>query len=93
MDANTKDVEGGEVMQVNIEINDKELREEVTSIIARKLTNGWSTERNVMKRTIADAVKEVVYSEKEFIIDMVINRATTEIVKKSMPKLIDKMMD
>ena len=80
-------------MQVNIEINDKELREEVTSIIARKLTNGWSTERNVMKRTIADAVKEVVYSEKEFIIDMVINRATTEIVKKSMPKLIDKMMD
>lgn len=80
-------------MQVNIEIDDKELREEVTSIIARKIISNWSAERNVMKQTIADAVREVVYSEKEFIINMVINRATTEIVKKAMPKLLDKMMD
>jgi len=80
-------------MQIKIDIDDKELREEVTNTIARKLTQTWSVERNVMKRTIADAVKEVVYSEKEFIIDMVINRATAEIVKKAMPKLLNKMMD
>ncbi len=80
-------------MQVKIDIDDKELREEVTQIIARKLTQTWSSERNVLKQTIADAVKEVVYSEKEFIIEMVISRATAEITKKAMPKLLSKLID
>ena len=80
-------------MQVKIDIDDKELQAEVTQIIARKLTQTWSSERNVLKQTIANAVKEVVYSEKEFIIEMVISRATAEITKKAMPKLLSKLTD
>jgi len=80
-------------MQIKIEIDDKDLQKEVTEIIAKKLTASWSTERNIMKRTIADAVKEVVYSQKQEIINMVVNRASNEIVRKAMPKLIDKMIE
>ena len=80
-------------MQIKIDIDDNELREVVTSMIAKQLTASWSTERQVLKRTVADAVKEVVYSEKEFIIEMVINRATAEITKKAMPKLLSKLTD
>ncbi|MBV4430696.1 hypothetical protein KM803_05015 [Clostridium tyrobutyricum] len=79
-------------MQIKVEIDDKELQEEITSMIARKLTTSWSTERNLLKHTIADSVKEVVYSQKEEIINMVVNRASAEIVRKGMPKLVNKMM-
>lgn len=80
-------------MQIKIEINDAELRTEMTNIIARKLTSDYSADRNLMKHTIADAVKEVVYSQKEEIIKMVVNRASAEIVRKAMPELLNKMMD
>jgi hypothetical protein len=79
-------------MQIKVEIDDKELQEEITNIIARKLTASWSAERNLMKRTIADSVKEVVYSQKEEIINMVVSRASAEIVRKGIPKLVDKMI-
>lgn len=79
-------------MQIKVEIDDKELQEEITNIIARKLTASWSVERNLMKRTIADSVKEVVYSQKEEIINMVVSRASAEIVRKGIPKLVDKMI-
>jgi hypothetical protein len=84
---------GGRIVKLEIDINDRELQEEITGIIAKKITAAWSAERNMLKHTIADAVKEVVYSQKEMIIDKVIKRATTEIVRKAMPKLMDKMME
>lgn len=37
---------------------------------------------------ISQAVKELVYSRKDEIIDMVVERATREIVRKGLPKLI-----
>jgi hypothetical protein len=80
-------------MQIKVEIDDKELQAEITNIIAKKIAASWSTERNLMKRTIADSVKEVVYSQKKEIINMVVNRASAEIVRKGMPKLVDKMME
>lgn len=44
-----------------------------------------------MKREIAESVREVVYSQKEFIIDMVVNRATREIRNKALPKLLENL--
>ena len=41
---------------------------------------------------IAIAVKDIVYSRKDEIIDKVISRASTEIVRKGMPKLLTKVM-
>lgn len=79
-------------MEIKVEIDDKELQEVVTNMIARQLTVEWSTERQVLKQTVANAVKTVVYSQKEEIISMVVNRASAEIVRKGMPKLIDKLV-
>jgi len=79
-------------MQIKIEIDDEELQKEVTRIIANKLTATWSMERNLLKTTVANAVKDVVYSQKADIIKMVVNRASAEIVRKAMPELLNKMM-
>jgi len=79
-------------MKLEIEINDKELQEEMKVILSRQLVSEYTSERKVFKREIAKAVKEVVYSEKASIIEMVVNRATTEIVKKSVPELLNKII-
>lgn len=78
-------------MQIKFEIDDEELKKEMTNIIAKNLTSSYSYDRNLMKRTIGDAIKEVIYSQKEEIIKMVVNRASVEIVKKGLPKLIEKL--
>ena len=41
-------------------------------------------------KAIAQAVKEVVYQHKEEIIDKVIQKASTEIVKKALPKFLER---
>ena len=37
-------------------------------------------------------MKELVYSQKDRIIDMVVDRASAEIVRKGLPRLMDKMI-
>lgn len=76
-------------MELKIQIDEQELQEAITQIIARKITAG--TERQIMKMEIAESVREVVYSQKEFIIDMVVNRATKEIRNKALPKLLENL--
>lgn len=78
-------------MDIKIEIDDRELQKEVTELIARKLAHGY--ERNMFKRAIVDAVREVVYSSKDEIIDMVVSRASREVTNKAVPKLVSKMME
>ena len=42
---------------------------------------------------IACAVKELVYSQKDEIIEKVVDRATKEIVRKGLPKLLERGMN
>lgn len=78
-------------MKIEIEINDKELQSEMTRIIASKLVSEYSADRHLMKLTMADVIKEVIYSQKEEIISMVVNKSSVEIVKKGLPRLIEKL--
>lgn len=39
------------------------------------------------------AIKDIIYSQKDKIIERVIERASKEIVKKGLPKLMDKFND
>ena len=43
-------------------------------------------------REISSAVKDLIYSQKDLIIEMVVDRAAAEIVRKGLPKLMDKMI-
>lgn len=60
-------------MELKIQIDEKELQDAI---------------KNVMRKEIAKSVKEVVNSQKELIIHMALDRATKEIVDKTIPKLI-----
>lgn len=76
-----------------INIDEKELQKLITEELAKKIRADYSTERYVLKSEIAQAVRDIVYAEKDFIINMVVNRASTEIVKKALPKLLDVLKE
>ena len=83
-------------MKIELEIDDTYIKELVSNEIAKRIVEEYRYEGREAKYGIRDgtdkAIKQYIYSRKDEIIDKVINRASTEIVKKGMPKLLDKVM-
>ena len=72
-----------------ITVDDKAVTEQIQAIIndiyKRELNAKYSDTNN----EISQAVKDLIYSHKDEILDKVIDRATKEIVKKGLPKLLE----
>ena len=75
---------------IQTEIDEEALLKEfegiVNQILVRQMGEEIRNERGVMKQ----AIKEIVYSHKDEIIERVVNKATAEIVRKGMPRLLEK---
>jgi len=75
----------------NIEVDDAIIREQIMNILNeianRELHRCLFTSHD----EVALAVRDVIYSRKDEIIEAVIDRATKEIVKKGIPKLLERM--
>lgn len=76
-----------------IEINDDAIKEQVQGILNTICNHELNNRHSESGREISSAVRELIYSRKDEIIDMVVDRASREIVKKAMPKLLDKFSD
>lgn len=74
-----------------LNIDDEKVREQMNGIIdtifKEELTSRYSGTGHI----ISQAVKDIVYSHKDEIIDKVVDRATKEIVKKGLPKLLENI--
>ena len=84
-------------MKLTIEINEEEIAELVTKEIASRIVAdrhyiGREAQYGV-RNAVDKAVQKYIYSEKDVIIDRVVNRASVEIVKKGLPKLLDKLSE
>jgi len=73
-----------------IEINDDAIKEQVQGILNTICNCELNNKYSESGREISSAVKDLIYSRKEQIIEMVVERSTREIVKKGLPKLLDK---
>lgn len=73
-----------------IELNDKAIVEQINSILNRVLTNELANRYSETGREISAAVKDLIYSHKEEIIERVVEKASRELVKKGLPKLIER---
>ena len=73
-----------------IEIDDKKVKEQLNLILNQMFKEEMTKEACSERGLFAVAVKEIVYSHKEEIIEKVVNRATKEIVRKGLPKLLEK---
>lgn len=82
-------------MKIVIEISEENISRLVEEMIAKQFMNERGTEYREARYGIRDgvdkAVKNYVYSEKENIINRVVDRASKEIVKKGLPKLLEEI--
>ena len=73
-----------------IEINDKVINEQIQGILNECLNRELHLRYSGAGLEISAAVKELIYSRKDEIVEMVVDRAAKELVKKGLPKLIEK---
>ena len=83
-------------MKIKLEIDDSYIKEMVAKELVEQIIENHHYEHTEAKYGVREgtdkAIKEYIYSRKDEIIDRVIERASTEIVKKGMPKLLDRVM-
>ena len=73
-----------------IEIDDAAVTEQITKILNTIVNRELASKYSVTGDVVSSAVKEIVYSHKDEIIEMVVERATKEIVRKGLPKLLER---
>jgi len=74
-----------------IQINDAIIAEQIGNILDHILDIVLKSRYSHSDKEISEAVKELVYSRKDEIIEMVVNRAVKEISKKALPKLMERL--
>lgn len=73
-----------------IQIDDEVLNSKISDILNTALNRQLEHRYSNTGEQIAAAVKELVYSRKDEIIEMVVDRASREIVKKALPRLLER---
>ena len=76
--------------QYVIEIDEKVLHEKISAILNDALNRELIYRYSDTGRMISDAVKDLVYSQKDRIIELVVAKAAKEIVRKGLPKLLER---
>lgn len=78
--------------QFLIEVDENAIKEQIAGILNTALKQELRSRYSDTGSEISAAVKELVYSQKDRIIEMVVDRASAEIVRKGLPRLMDKMI-
>ena len=78
--------------QFLIEVDENAIKEQIAGILNTVIKQELRSRYSDTGREISAAVKELVYSQKDRIIEMVVDRASAEIVRKGLPRLMDKMI-
>lgn len=76
--------------QYVIEIDDRVLHEKLNDILNTVLNRELQYRYNETGHMVSAAIKDLVYSQKDRIIDLVVDKAAKEIVRKGLPKLLER---
>lgn len=74
-----------------ITIDDSKITEQINDIINTIFNREIQSKYGDTGHEISQAVKDIVYSHKDEIVEKVVERATAEIVRKGLPKLLERM--
>ena len=73
-----------------IQVDDDLITQKINDIINDVMNRQLHIKGSSTSEVIASAVASIVYSRKDEIIDMVVERASREIAKKGLVKLLDR---
>ena len=82
-------------MEFKVIIDETKIIEIVEREIAKSILNSDNyigrESKHGIRNGVDKAIKEYIYKEKDRIIERVVDRATIEIVKKGLPKLLENL--
>ena len=78
-------------MKVTIEIDEDELQIAIIDMVAKECARAYF-KRDEYKG-IEKAVKEVIYSQKEELLSRCVDKASAELTRKALPKLLEKLTE
>lgn len=82
-------------MEIKIKIDEEHIAELVSQEIARRIVAEHGYENREaeigIRYGVDKAIKQYIYSRKDAVIERVVERASVEIVKKGLPKLLESL--
>lgn len=78
-------------MKITVEISDEELKSAVLQVVAREYDREFSADRRNVNRVVAECVREIIYKDKEQIVDRIVGQASRECKSKAVKKLLENL--
>lgn len=78
-------------LDINISFDDEKLREAISRTLMLDINTAIRHESTFTRGIISAFIKEMLYAKKDEIIEMVVERASSEMVRKGMPKLLERI--
>ena len=78
-------------MTYTVEVDDYELRDAVLNVIAERYHSTFSMDRRHVDKIVAEAVRQIIYQDKERIIEMIVERASNHLGNKAVKKILEEM--
>ena len=80
-------------MTYSIEIDATKVEEQISLLLNKVLEVELRRRYSATNEEISKGIKDLIYANKDEIIEKVVDRAAAEIVRKGMPRLMKKMME
>lgn len=74
-----------------INIDAEKVEEQISAILDRILKDELRSKYSNSGKVISAAVKELVYSHKDEIIERIVDRASREMVRKGLPRFLERI--
>ena len=81
--------------EIKIALDESAIRQYAEKSIAENMANQYCAEyreaKTGIRRAVEQAVKDIIYSRKDEILEKCVARASAELVRKGIPKLLEKV--
>lgn len=75
-------------MKIEIEITEEELKEAVLDVMAKKYYSEYSADRRSVDKVVAECIREIIYKDKDRIVDLIVARSSRECQSKAVKKIL-----
>lgn len=80
-------------MKIEVEISEEELKAQILAVLSKSFHTEYSVDRNRYQRVIAQCVREIIYQDKDEIVDRIVAQASRECGNKAVKKLLEQLTE
>ena len=76
-------------MKFELEVPEEKLKETVLCTLANMYYRDYSSDRNHVNRIVSECVRQIIYKDKERIIDRIVEQASRECKSKAIKRILE----